>query len=175
MRCEPTPTDRPRLESKTRSPNPQRPITPHYRVSERDSSRVGMGYERSLAVDSRPTGTKSRRKVLEARHFPRAECLYRVRPSAALARGNLEPRLRRESNRPAGDIESISRDFGAAREANPRRELPWRSRATVRMRNAPASPKWPRRNLNLPLAAGPRVRHIRARGAVAEWLKAAVC
>jgi hypothetical protein len=35
--------------------------------------------------------------------------------------------------------------------------------------------KWPRRNLNLPLAAGPRVRHIRADGAVAEWLKAAVC
>ena len=37
------------------------------------------------------------------------------------------------------------------------------------------APKWPRRNLNLPLAAGPRVRHIRADGAVAEWLKAAVC
>ena len=37
------------------------------------------------------------------------------------------------------------------------------------------APKWPRRNLNLPLAAGPRVRHIRAHGAVAEWLKAAVC
>jgi hypothetical protein len=35
--------------------------------------------------------------------------------------------------------------------------------------------KWFRRNLNLPLAAGPRVRHIRADGAVAEWLKAAVC
>jgi hypothetical protein len=35
--------------------------------------------------------------------------------------------------------------------------------------------KWPWRNLNLPLAAGPRVRHIRADGAVAEWLKAAVC
>ena len=35
--------------------------------------------------------------------------------------------------------------------------------------------KWPRRNLNLPLAAGPCVRHIRAHGAVAEWLKAAVC
>ena len=41
-------------------------------------------------------------------------------------------------------------------------------------RSAGAS-KWPRRNLNLPLAAGPRVRHIRADGAVAEWLKAAVC
>ena len=41
-------------------------------------------------------------------------------------------------------------------------------------RGAGAS-KWPRRNLNLPLAAGPRVRHIRADGAVAEWLKAAVC
>jgi hypothetical protein len=35
--------------------------------------------------------------------------------------------------------------------------------------------KWPRRNLNLALAAGPRVRHIRVHGAVAEWLKAAVC
>jgi hypothetical protein len=35
--------------------------------------------------------------------------------------------------------------------------------------------EWPWRNLNLPLAAGPRVRHIRANGAVAEWLKAAVC
>jgi hypothetical protein len=32
-----------------------------------------------------------------------------------------------------------------------------------------------RRNLKLLLAAGPRVRHIRAHGAVAEWLKAAVC
>ena len=41
-------------------------------------------------------------------------------------------------------------------------------------RGAGAS-KCPRRNLNLPLAAGPRVRHIRADGAVAEWLKAAVC
>jgi hypothetical protein len=37
------------------------------------------------------------------------------------------------------------------------------------------APKWPRPNLNLPLAAGPHVRHIRAHGAVAEWLKAAVC
>jgi hypothetical protein len=35
--------------------------------------------------------------------------------------------------------------------------------------------KWPRRNLNLPLAARARVGHIRAYGAVAEWLKAAVC
>ena len=35
--------------------------------------------------------------------------------------------------------------------------------------------KWPRRNLNLPLAARPRVGHIRSHGAVAEWLKAAVC
>lgn len=35
--------------------------------------------------------------------------------------------------------------------------------------------KWPWRILNLPLAARPRLRHIRAYGAVAEWLKAAVC
>ena len=35
--------------------------------------------------------------------------------------------------------------------------------------------KWSRRNLNLPLAARPRVGHIRPCGAVAEWLKAAVC
>jgi hypothetical protein len=32
-----------------------------------------------------------------------------------------------------------------------------------------------RRNLKLPLAARARVGHIRANGAVAEWLKAAVC
>jgi hypothetical protein len=43
-----------------------------------------------------------------------------------------------------------------------------------RARRSGAS-KCPRRNLNLPLAAGARVRHIRADGAVAEWLKAAVC
>ncbi|WMT71646.1 hypothetical protein [Bradyrhizobium sp. Ash2021] len=35
--------------------------------------------------------------------------------------------------------------------------------------------KWPQRDLNLPLAAGPRVGHIGPYGAVAEWLKAAVC
>ena len=38
-----------------------------------------------------------------------------------------------------------------------------------------AATKWPRRNLNLPLAARARVGHIRHNGAVAEWLKAAVC
>ena len=38
-----------------------------------------------------------------------------------------------------------------------------------------AATKWPRRNLNLPLAARARVGHIRRNGAVAEWLKAAVC
>jgi hypothetical protein len=32
-----------------------------------------------------------------------------------------------------------------------------------------------RRNLKLPLAARAGVGHIRANGAVAEWLKAAVC
>ena len=32
-----------------------------------------------------------------------------------------------------------------------------------------------RPNPNLPLAARPRVGHIRPNGAVAEWLKAAVC
>ena len=103
---------------------------------------------------------------------------FRVRPSAAVAHSDLEPRLQRESNRPAEDIESISRDFGAACETSPRREIPGDLGPAVRMRNAgeaPASPQWPRRNLNLPLAAGPRVRHIRAHGAVAEWLKAAVC
>jgi hypothetical protein len=35
--------------------------------------------------------------------------------------------------------------------------------------------EWPPRDLNLPLAARPRVGHIRPYGAVAEWLKAAVC
>ncbi|HTL54073.1 MAG TPA: hypothetical protein VL361_00285, partial [Candidatus Limnocylindrales bacterium] len=35
--------------------------------------------------------------------------------------------------------------------------------------------KWPRRNLHLPLAARALVGHIRPNGAVAEWLKAAVC
>ena len=113
------------------------------------------------------------------------------------------------ANRLVGGIESISRDFDTAREANTRRippqgsdlasHTPCRCRAACalsrpqgpeklhlnagyrisaaheeRARSAGAS-KWPRRNLNLPLAAGPRVRHIRAHGAVAEWLKAAVC
>jgi hypothetical protein len=35
--------------------------------------------------------------------------------------------------------------------------------------------KWPQRDPNLPLAASPRVGHIGPHGAVAEWLKAAVC
>jgi hypothetical protein len=38
-----------------------------------------------------------------------------------------------------------------------------------------AATKWPGANLNLPLAARPCVGHIRPHGAVAEWLKAAVC
>jgi hypothetical protein len=109
-----------------------------------------------------------------------------------------------ESNRPAGDIESISCDFDAAREVQtaktPRRGQLRVARAVpmpavettepakmrlntrygisaVRAECAPSAgtSKWPRRNLNLPLAAGARVRHIRADGAVAEWLKAAVC
>jgi hypothetical protein len=111
-----------------------------------------------------------------------------------------------KSNRPAGDVESISCDFDVAWEANTRRELPecqtsrrpgccivlcvlrttepGKTRPIARngilavceeCRQSASAPKWPRRNLNLPLAAGPRVRHIRAHGAVAEWLKAAVC
>ena len=106
---------------------------------------------------------------------------------------------------PADDVESIPRDFSAAPEANRPRNALQRSGVASRTlsrrcvtktmepgnmclnarygvsavreesgRSAGAS-KWPRRNLNLPLAAGPRVRHIRADGAVAEWLKAAVC
>jgi len=49
------------------------------------------------------------------------------------------------------------------------------SAAREKCARSDGAPKWPRRNLNLPLAAGSRVRHIRAHGAVAEWLKAAVC
>ena len=106
---------------------------------------------------------------------------FGVRPGAAVAHSDLEPRLLRESNRPAEDIESISRDFGAACETSPRRELPRDSgqisgrRVDEECGRSAGVPQWPRRNLNLPLAAGPRVRHIRAHGAVAEWLKAAVC
>ena len=49
-----------------------------------------------------------------------------------------------------------------------------------RLMNIAASsgvPKWPANSAaaNLPLAARPRVGHIRLNGAVAEWLKAAVC
>ena len=85
-------------------------------------------------------------------------------------------------NRPAEDIESISRDFGAACEGQPTARAPKRHsrqisgrRANEKCRRSAGAPQWPWRNLNLPLAAGPRVRHIRAHGAVAEWLKAAVC
>ena len=74
-------------------------------------------------------------------------------------------------------IESISRDFEPVRAAKtPNGDQVWRRDVVPQ---TPASrtgtSKAFRRNLNLPLAAGPRVRHIRADGAVAEWLKAAVC
>ena len=74
-------------------------------------------------------------------------------------------------------IESISRDLEPVRTAEtPNEGQVWR-RNVVPETPAPrtGTSKGFRRNLNLPLAAGPRVRHIRADGAVAEWLKAAVC
>ena len=114
------------------------------------------------------------------------------------------PDLRRIES-PADDVESIPRDFSAAPEANRPRKRSAEVRCRVAHAEPPVyhqdhgarnmrpnarygvsavreesgrsagASKWPRRNLNLPLAAGPRVRHIRADGAVAEWLKAAVC
>jgi hypothetical protein len=155
-----------------------------------------------LTVGGRPTRAKNRRNPI-FRGIGRSH--YRVRESRRLP-AVIRNRDLRGIESPTGDIESISRDFDAAREMNsenslqrimsrgarradyicvsPRTTEPGNMRPNARHgisavreqcgRSAGAS-KWPRRNLNLPLAAGPRVRHIRVDGAVAEWLKAAVC
>ena|SRR5438094_484648 len=90
------------------------------------------------------------------------------------------------ASRRLGNVESRSRQ---ARRASIERRLEIREigrkglqngsaylqdRFKPRARNGGAT-KWPQRDLNLPLAASPRVGHIGRNGAVAEWLKAAVC
>src|SRR3954462_14193149 len=60
-----------------------------------------------------------------SRRFPGSKCVYRVRqPPPARVRNGLEPRRAWNRIDPAGDIESISRDFDLAREANTRRTPP---------------------------------------------------
>jgi hypothetical protein len=130
---------------------------------------------------------------------------HSVRPKPARARRDREPQFSVELNRPlttsnqfhaisaqrprqTGSKNALQRPGVASRMLSRRcvtkTMKPGNMRLSARYgvsavreestRSAGAS-KWPRRNLNLPLAAGPRVRHIRADGAVAEWLKAAVC
>ena len=87
-------------------------------------------------------------------------------------------------------VPSHAERFGQSSQmrAGLRRYQTWRREPVSRpiwlqvMQNGPgkcarsgSATKWPRRNLNLPLAARARVGHIRHNGAVAEWLKAAVC
>jgi hypothetical protein len=127
---------------------------------------------------------------------------HRARQEPARARRGLEPIFSAESNRPltmSNQFHAIStrrvrqtdspKRSGVASRTLSRRcaskiTEPLNVRLSARYgisavreecaRSVGAS-KWPRRNLNLALAAGPRVRHIRVHGAVAEWLKAAVC
>jgi hypothetical protein len=106
-----------RIESKARPPNPQRAITPHYRVDGRGSSRAGAGRDGRLTAEERSTGTQNRRKMMGSPVFPGLEpimaCGKSRRVHAALWNRNL-----RGIESLADDVESISRDFDAAREAN---------------------------------------------------------
>jgi hypothetical protein len=124
-----------RIESKARSPNPQRAITPYYRVSGRGSSRAGAGRSGRLTADERPIKTKNRRKMMGSPLFPGIEhiieCGKSRRVHAAAWNRNM-----RGIESPADDVESISRDFDAAREANRQRKLS----AEVRCRVAHAEP-----------------------------------
>ena len=129
------PTALARIESKARSPNPQRAITPYYRVNGRDSSRAGAGRDGRLTADERPIRTKSRRKMMGSPIFLGIEHIIACRKSRRL-RAAIRNRDLRGIESPAGDIESISRDFDAGREANRQRN----SLQGVRSRVAHAVP-----------------------------------
>jgi hypothetical protein len=123
-----------RIESKARSPNPPRAITPQYRVNGRDSWRAHAGRDRRLTAEERPTRTKKPAKDDGKPDISRDRTHHSVRQKPARPRRDLEPQFSMES--PADDVESISRDFNAAPEANRRRK---RS-AEVRCRVAHAEP-----------------------------------
>lgn len=89
----------------------------HYKDYVRGSSHAGAGNNGRLTVDGRPTRAKSRQKMMEARHFSRSEGILRCGTSRR-SRNATWNRDLRESNRSAGVIESISRDFDATRAAN---------------------------------------------------------
>ena len=114
------PTALARFESKARSPNPQRAITPYYRDNGRGSPRAGAGRDGRLTADERPIRTKSRRKMMGSPIFLGIEHIihHSVPQKPALA---LRNRDLGGIESPAGDVESISRDFDAAREANRQR------------------------------------------------------
>ena len=114
------PTALARIESKARSPNPQRAITPYYRDNGRGSSRAGAGRDGRLTADERPIRTKNRRKMMGSPIFLGIEHIIACGESRRL-RAAIRNRDLRGIESPAGDIESISRDFDAAREANRQR------------------------------------------------------
>ena len=111
-------------------------------------------------------------------------CATRDRPGSRAMPSRIHP-IFGAAHRP-----SRAERFGQSSQmrAGLRRYQTWRREPVSRpiwlqvMQNGPgkcarsgSATKWPRRNLNLPLAARARVGHIRHNGAVAEWLKAAVC
>ena len=79
----------------------------------------GLGREGRLTVDGRPTRAKSRRKMVKARYFSESNAA-KVCGKTRRLRAAIWNRDWRGIESPAGDIESISRDFDAAREANAR-------------------------------------------------------
>src|SRR5207302_5026265 len=115
-----------RIESKARSPNPQRAIHTYYRDNGRGSSHADAGRDGRISVDGAQPAQKNRRKMMESRYFSGSEGIYRGSKSGACT-----PRsgtvICVQSNRPAGDVESISRDFDAAREATDGENSPQRS------------------------------------------------
>jgi hypothetical protein len=125
-----------RIESKARSPNPPRAITPHYRVDGRASWRARAGRDGRLTAEESPTRTKSRRKMMGSPIFPGIEHII----ACGKSRRALTPRsgtaIFRGIESPADGVESISRDFSAAPEAN----RPRKRSAEVRCRVAHAEP-----------------------------------
>jgi hypothetical protein len=71
------------IESKARSPNPQRAITPHYRVNGRGSSRASAGRDGRLPADERPIRTKNRRKMMGKPEFPGSNTSWRAEKAGA--------------------------------------------------------------------------------------------
>lgn len=117
------PTALARTESKARSPNLQRAITPYYRDNGRGSPRAGAGRDGRLTADERPIRTENRRKMMGSPIFLGIEHIIACRKSRRL-RAAIRNRDLRGIESPANDVESISRDFDAGREANRQRKLP---------------------------------------------------